>query len=120
MARSLNSLPPSAWKQPSVIRKHWQSAGFSIAVLARKANPQMVEFYSHLMGQLIARRIELGMSRHDLAARSGFSHSIISKWECGHRIPTMFSLMCWVDALDLTVHLEAIDGEQEQVSKQEG
>ena len=118
MVRSLNSLPPSAWKNPSRVRKNWQSAGATIAVLARKANPQLVEFYSTVVGQLVARRIELGWSRHDLAARSGFSHSIISKWESLHRMPTMFSLMCWMDTLNLEINLEAKpDGKQEQVQK---
>jgi hypothetical protein len=120
MARNLNSLPPVAWKKPSVLRKHWQEAGPEIAVLARKANPQVVTFYSHLMGQLIARRVELGWSRADLGDVSGFSQSIISKWECGHRIPTMFSLVCWITALGLEVQLEAVDGKLQQVSEQEG
>lgn len=39
----------------------------------------------------------------------GVVDKLVSKWECGMRIPTSFHLYCWVDALKSMVTITAND-----------
>jgi DNA-binding transcriptional regulator YiaG len=63
------------------------------------------DFLSDLVGQLVHRRKELGLTQSDVDVIMGNSDRLCSKWECGMRTPTGFNLYCWADALDSSLQL---------------
>jgi transcriptional regulator with XRE-family HTH domain len=59
------------------------------------------KFYKNLIGLLIAKRKEAGLSQEQLCERIGVSDGLVNKWESGARLPSSFYLMCWCVALDM-------------------
>lgn len=60
-------------------------------------------FYEVLVLQLRSRREDLGLTQLDLAITIGVSDYLVTKWENLIKIPTAFGLMCWCQALGLTM-----------------
>ena len=60
-------------------------------------------FYSTLVKQLRQRRNELGLSQLDVAMAVGVSDYMITKWECLLKVPTAYGLMCWCQALGVSL-----------------
>lgn len=48
-------------------------------------------------------RIARGLTQQQLADRSGIYLSTLSRWECGHRSPTVANLMKIAIALDVSI-----------------
>lgn len=62
-------------------------------------------FYHHAIAALVERRKELGFSQDRVAHLIGFSEGMVAKWEALDRLPTAFSLMCWCNALGVTLEI---------------
>jgi transcriptional regulator with XRE-family HTH domain len=60
-----------------------------------------------LIGLLKARRYALRMSQLALDDRCGFTNGQIAKYESGQRIPQLFHLLCWIEALGLSLSLSS-------------
>ena len=58
-----------------------------------------------LIVTLRRRRVDLGLRQGDLAEAMSYSREAVSTWESGTRAPTLASLRCWADTLDLDVVL---------------
>ena len=43
------------------------------------------ERYRRLIGQLVARRLELGLTQQEIAARLGMQQQVVSRYETGER-----------------------------------
>ena len=57
------------------------------------------DFLTRMVGQLVARRKELGQTGLAVDARIGCAEHLVAKWECGMRSPSAFNLLCWAEAL---------------------
>lgn len=64
-------------------------------------------FYGSLIEQLVDRRKAKGQSAEQLAHQIGVSDSLVAKWEVGIRVPSAFYLMCWCQALEVSLWLDA-------------
>src|SRR5258708_2837988 len=58
-----------------------------------------------LIAQLIARRVELGLSRADLGRRLGVGGNAIYNLESGRTSPLLYTLRRWAQALDWVVYV---------------
>lgn len=69
-------------------------------------NTKRSDFLSELVGQLVQRRKQLGLTQSDVDVIMGNSDRLCSKWECGMRTPTGFNLYCWAEALECRLQLD--------------
>lgn len=58
------------------------------------------DFLRDVVGDLILIRRKQGLTQDEINHRLGVADRLVSKWECGVRTPSSFSLYCWADALD--------------------
>jgi len=56
-----------------------------------------------LVRQLRAKRVRLGITQKELAARIGVFKCHLSEWELGMIAPQLPLLLAWLEALDFTV-----------------
>ena len=79
---------------------------------ALKQPPRRNDFFDEIINQFIRRRKALGLTQEDVDNLMGTADRLISKWECGHRIPTSFNFFCWAQALkaELILHPFPEDG----------
>jgi len=80
-------------------------------IKSRQATKMEVQFYRELILELIDRRKRLKISQQELSDILGMSECYVNKWESGVKFPTMFSFMCWCNALNLKIKSEPIDEE---------
>lgn len=71
----------------------------------------MVErvWYGGLVGQLVARRRQLGLSQSALDEKLGFSPGQVGKYEVLDRAPNPFLLMCWCQALGVELRVRSTE-----------
>lgn len=60
-------------------------------------------FYGQLVKALVDRRVLLGYTQEQLDARIGATEGQVAKWEGFFRLPGAFMLVCWANALDMTI-----------------
>lgn len=58
--------------------------------------------YRDLIQRFVRRRRALGIAQVALDERLGVASGLVSKWECGDRIPSLFMLQVWADGLGYT------------------
>lgn len=63
------------------------------------------ETYRALVGQLVRRRRQLGISQEDLNAAAGLTDGHINKLEALHRVAQMPTLQLWAETLGLSLGL---------------
>lgn len=63
-------------------------------------------YYARLVAQLVDRRKSLGLSQAELNDRIGVSDAMVAKWESMARMPGAFYLMCWAQALGVSLYAE--------------
>lgn len=63
-------------------------------------------FFATIADQVAARRRELGLSQHDLAALTRTTQSAIARLESGQRPPRIDTLLRIASALDTELHVE--------------
>ena len=66
-------------------------------------------FFHPLLEQLKQRRIELGLTQMEVDGKLGVADRLVAKWECGLRIPTMYSFSLWAEGLEMDVILRPKD-----------
>lgn len=66
-------------------------------------------YYGKLVARLAQRRNELQWTQEFLDHKLGVTEGLVAKWESFTRLPGAFMLMCWCNALHLS--LVAIDYE---------
>lgn len=64
-----------------------------------------------IIQQLRQRRIHLGLSQRDVDGMLDCSDGLVSKWECGERIPHAGSMSKWADALGCVIHAIPLEAE---------
>lgn len=64
-----------------------------------------------IIKELRARRIDLGLSQRDVDGMIDCSDGLVSKWECGERIPHAGSMSKWADALGCVIHAVPLETE---------
>jgi predicted transcriptional regulator len=64
-----------------------------------------------LVRDLRARRLHLGLTQRQVAAKCGVSQSCITDWESGTKTPTLHHLQCWVNALNMALALRDLEEE---------
>lgn len=85
---------------------------------AYSRTPSAIEqdYYRQLVMMFARRRETLGLTQEDLDSRLGLSDGQVAKWEALQRVPGAFMLMCWSNALGLS--LVAIHHQLEEASRQ--
>ena len=56
-----------------------------------------------LRERIKAERIIRDMTQHELCERAGLSETVISQFECGHRVPCLRNLIKISDALGISI-----------------
>lgn len=51
------------------------------------------------------RRYELGLQAKEVAARTGYSLSVVRQWECGQTTPSLPALTDWAQALGMKIEV---------------
>ena len=64
---------------------------------------------STIVGQLVQRRKQLGLSQVGVGARIGVAQHNLSEWERGERKPTLESAIKWARALNYEIRLSPQD-----------
>ena len=67
--------------------------------------PLKSAFDSDIIQQLKDRRYSLGVTQDYMNHKIGCADRLINKWECGTRLPSAFSLWCWVTSLGGRIQL---------------
>ena len=81
-----------------------RSIAKAIAVLSLKPDERhLTNPYSALIDSLVRRRRKMNISQLRLDGKIGCADGLVSKWECGDRVPKPTSLLEWCQALK--VHL---------------
>jgi hypothetical protein len=76
------------------------STPFDFFLQKGKVSPEVrQDFIKGMVGQLVARRKQLGLVGLDVDDMLGCADYLTAKWECGMRTPSAFNLMCWAEAL---------------------
>lgn len=57
------------------------------------------QFDQEIIKKLADRRYSLGKTQEYMNHKIGCADRLINKWECGTRLPSAFSLWCWVTSL---------------------
>ena len=70
-------------------------------VHTREVSSEEQKFYADLIGELVSKRKQLGMSQAELNDRLGMSEAMVAEWESMARLPGAFFLMCWAKALGI-------------------
>jgi DNA-binding XRE family transcriptional regulator len=86
---------PTRWQHRNV--HAGRAAGLEIEGPLDRRAPK--PFLGEVIDQLILRRKALGLTQPDLNDRIGVADRLLSKWECGERMPSGFLLFCWARAL---------------------
>lgn len=61
--------------------------------------PNRNGFQFEIIAQFVERRKELNLTQEEVDSLMGTADRLVSKWECGDRIPTSFNFYCWAQAL---------------------
>lgn len=61
---------------------------------------------------LAAKRYELDLSQHDVAAKLGVGAQTLSNWECGRSFPPIKKLVEWADMFGYTICLRPKEGKE--------
>ena len=62
-----------------------------------------------LIHPLIEEREKRGISQFELEHKIGVTRGYLTKWECGLRTPSLYSYICWAEALDLGIGFYPLD-----------
>lgn len=85
-------------------------------------NLQNKEVLDHLTRELIHQFIELrrkrGMTQEECNYLLGVADFLVAKWECGMRVPKIFHMLCWAEALNARVVLLPYDDDEWPEQKQ--
>jgi len=90
-----------------------------LRVSAYSRTPSEIErdYYRALIQAFSQRRIELRLTQEQLDQHLGLSDGQVAKWEAFMRVPGAFMLMCWSQALGLS--LQPIDQQGEEACQLE-
>lgn len=76
-----------------------------VRVSSYSREPSDIErgYYGELVASFAARRALLGLTQEKLDAILGVSDGQVAKWEAFQRLPGAFMLVCWANALELSL-----------------
>ncbi len=81
----------------------WQNAEGDVNLfgepIVEELDPLKSAFDEQVIKQLAKRRYELEVTQEYMNHKIGCADRLINKWECGSRLPSAFSLWCWVTSL---------------------
>lgn len=63
------------------------------------------ELYASVVAQVVARRVELGLSQRELAELCGTTQSAVARFESARRPPKLDTLAAIAEALDCTLEV---------------
>lgn len=81
------------------------AAPLRVRLMSRAVSVAENEFYTNLVQQLRARRLQLQLTQTDVAHLIGVSDYMVAKWENLMKMPTAFGLMCWCQALHVRMQV---------------
>jgi DNA-binding XRE family transcriptional regulator len=94
-------------RNPVEVPPHWKAGK-----LTRRHYPRLIRnFYQPIISKLISERKRQGLTQMDVNEIVGCTDSLIAKWESGNKLPSLYFLLLWIEALELDLRLE---GEDEQ------
>ena len=86
-------------------KNHWANTGHK-----RKHYPRLMRtFYEPLIRELVIQRKMQGMGQLDVNEMIGCADNLIAKWEVGMKVPSLYYLLLWCEALGYELKLERVD-----------
>jgi len=84
-------------------------------------NNTKVDLGSEFIQVFIDRRIALQITTETLAEEIGVGERLVPYWESRERLPRVFNLLCWAEALGMELVLkEKYNGEEVQRQRRKG
>lgn len=78
-------------------------SALKVSSYSREPSPAEKQAYEDLMRRLIRRRESLRVTQRELDHELGVGDGQVAKWESFARLPSMFMMVCWCQALRVTL-----------------
>ncbi|ATY84501.1 XRE family transcriptional regulator [Kyrpidia spormannii] len=85
-----------------------------------KEEQRLNDFLAELIGAMVLRRRQLGLTQEQLAEKAGVKQSAIARLETGNAVPRLDTLIRIADALDLRLKLVPEEAGRELSAASEG
>jgi transcriptional regulator with XRE-family HTH domain len=74
-------------------------------------NERVIDYppYKKIVIKLVKVRKEIGITQAQVDQMIGCADGLVSKWECGDRIPSFFMLVCWLESLGVELQIKKVD-----------
>ena len=59
--------------------------------------------YKKTVSAMVKARKKCNYTQAQVDYKIGCADGLVSKWECGDRIPSFFMLVCWSEVLDVEI-----------------
>ena len=59
--------------------------------------------YKNIVDEMVQARKNIGYTQAQVDFKIGCADGLVSKWECGDRIPSFFMLACWTQVLEVDI-----------------
>ena len=63
--------------------------------------------YKKIVDAMVDARKLQGYTQAQVDYIIGCADGLVSKWECGDRIPSFFMLVCWTEVLDVEIIIKS-------------
>lgn len=75
---------------------------------AKNDKPIKYKPYRKIVLEMVKARKDKRFTQAQVDYKLGCADGLVSKWECGDRIPSFFLLTCWCEVLDVEVIVRSI------------
>lgn len=65
--------------------------------------PIQNKLYKNIVDAMVEARKNIGYTQAQVDFKIGCADGLVSKWECGDRIPSFFMLACWSEVLEVDI-----------------
>ena len=65
--------------------------------------PILYKPYKKIVSAMVKARKKCNYTQAQVDFKIGCADGLVSKWECGDRIPSFFMLVCWSEVLDVEI-----------------
>ena len=64
--------------------------------------------YKKMVMEMVKARKEKSFTQALVDFKIGCADGLVSKWECGDRIPSFFMLVCWCEVLSVELQIKSV------------
>lgn len=78
--------------------------------MVREHYPRLIrQWYRPVIEELIVERHRCGYTQADIESMIGCAGSLVAKWEVGLKLPSLYHLLLWCEALGMELQPEKVD-----------